>query len=68
MIVLVDRATGMIVERHEKNFDDFLKNEWGGMFPFKKDGLFHVGYGTILGCERYDKYWQDWEDYYKERE
>lgn len=62
MFMLVDRKTGRIVQQSDKDFDHFLENEWGGLFPFVKDGMLHTTYGTISGCLRYDKFWISQEE------
>ena len=59
MFVLIERKTGRIVERHDRDYNYFLENEWGGLFPFMKDGCLRFSYGQILGCHQYDYYWRE---------
>ena len=56
---LRDRETGEIVQTVDGDYDEFLENQWGGWFPFKKDGCIHCHYGQIIGCEDYSKYWSE---------
>lgn len=60
MFALVERETGKVIETYDYDFNDFLENKWGGLFPFMtKDGCMHCGYGRLFGCHRYDYYWKE---------
>jgi hypothetical protein len=59
---LKEIETGRIVQTVEGGFEDFIKNEWGGWFPFERDGYLHCASGQIRGCEDYSKYWTDKEN------
>lgn len=57
MFYLIDRKNGKIIEKHDKDYGEFLKNKWEGWHPFVLDGKIHCSFGLIKGCEDYSKLW-----------
>jgi len=60
MVVLRDTYNDKIVKQYPTmNFRDFIKNVWGGWFPFLMDGKIYTFNEKHQGCEDYSKYWAE---------
>lgn len=57
MLYLIDLSTRKVVEKHPGDFDSFIEKEWGGWFPFVRDGVLQTTTKSIHGCRDYSKAW-----------
>lgn len=57
MLYLLDRATGRVVARYKRDYKAFIRDEWGGWYPYVMNGAEHYHNDAVRGCEDYTKVW-----------